>query len=140
MKKLMFLALLLAATTTITFLPHTKAATGAVADPAIVEKLREIVSIRQMLAEYNEHALKNGKGAQDGSYKLALADARLQLARELGHADEQIAALKEALKVQQDRFLEVKARAAAGAASPEQVESVRAAFLEAEVKLLREQK
>ena len=131
--------LLLAANASMTQTLQTNAAAGAISNPAIVSKLREIVSIRQKLAEANERAVQNGKGETDGRYELALAEARLQLARELGQRNEQVAALKDALKVQQRRLEDAKRRAAVGAASPEEVETIRAAVLEAEVRLWREQ-
>ena len=131
--------LLLAANASMTQTLQTNAAAGAISHPAIVGKLREIVSIRQKLAEANERAMQNGKGETDGRYELALAEARLQLARELGQRNEQVAALKDALKVQQRRLEDAKRRAAVGAASPEEVETIRAAVLEAEVRLWREQ-
>ena len=131
--------LLLAANTSMTQTLQTNAAAGAISNPAIVGKLREIVSIRQKLAEANERAVQSGKGETDGRYELALAEARLQLARELGQRNEQVAALKDALKVQQRRLEDAKRRAGVGAASPEEVETIRAAVLEAEVRLWREQ-
>ena len=131
--------LLLAANTSMTQTLQTNAAAGAISHPAIVDKLREIVSIRQKLAEANERAVQSGKGETDGRYELALAEARLQLARELGQRNEQVAALKDALKVQQRRLEDANRRAAVGAAPPEEVETIRVAVLEAEVRLLREQ-
>jgi Outer membrane efflux protein len=131
--------LLLAANASMTQTLQTNAAAGAISDPAIVDKLREIVTIRQKLAEANERAVQSGKGETDGRYELALAEARLQLARELGQRTEQVAALKDALKVQQRRLEDAKRRAAVGAASPEDVDTIRVAVLEAEVRLLREQ-
>ena len=131
--------LLLAANATMPQTPRTNAANGASSDSAIVDKLREIVTIRQKLAEVNERAVRNGRGETDGRYELALAEARLQLARELGQRNEQVAALKDALKVQQRRLADAKKRAEVGAASPEDVDTIRVAVLEAEVKLLRAQ-
>ncbi len=109
-------------------------------DPAIVEKLREIVTIRQRLAQANERAMQNGKGETDGRYELALAEARLQLARELGQRNEEITALKDMLKVQQRRLREAESRAMVGAAGPGDVDAVRAEVLETEVRLLRAQR
>ena len=131
--------LLLAANATMPQTPRTNAANGASSDSAIVDKLREIVAIRQKLAEVNEQAVRNGRGETNGHCELALAEARLQLARELGQRNEQVAALKDALKVQQRRLAEAKKRAEVGAASPEDVDTIRVAVLEAEVKLLRAQ-
>ena len=129
--------LLLAANVTMTQTPRTNAADGTSSDSAVVDKLREIVTIRQNLAEGNERAVRNGRGDTDGRYELALAEARLQLARELGQRNEQVGALKDALKVQQRRLEEAKKRAEVGAASPDDVDTIRVAVLEAEVKLLR---
>ncbi len=97
------------------------------------------MTIRQRLSENNERAVQNGKGETDGRYKLALAKARLHLARELGQRDEQVAALKDILRVQQGRLEEAKKRAEVGAVSPDDVDTIRVAVLEAEVRLLRGQ-
>ncbi len=109
-------------------------------DPAIVEKLREIVTIRQKLTEANERAVQNGKGQTDGRYKLALAEARLDLARELGQKNEEITALQGILKVQQRRLREAESRMLVGAAGPSDVDAVRVEVLEVEVRLLRAQR
>src|SRR5215468_9350979 len=76
---------------------------AAVASPdrGISDKLRTIVGIRQKLAESNERAIHSGKGETDGRYELALAEARLRLARELGQRMEQVGALKDIVKVHQ---------------------------------------
>jgi hypothetical protein len=131
--------LLLAANVSSTQTLQTNAGAGSDSDPAIVEKLREIVSIYQRMAEANERAVRSGRGETDGRYELALAKARLQLARELGQHNDQIAALKDAHNAQQRRLEDAKARAAVGAASPEDVDSIRVAVLKAEVRLLRAQ-
>ena len=131
--------LLLAANATRPQTPRTNAAAGASSDSAIVGKLREIMIIRQKLVEVNERAVRNGRGETDGRHELALAEARLELACELGQRTEQVAALKDALKVQQRRLEEAKKRAEVGAASPEDIDAIRVAVLEAEVKLLRAQ-
>lgn len=131
--------LLLAANAAMSQTPRTNAAAGASSDSVIIAKLREVVSIRQKLAEANERAVRNGRGETDGRYELALAKARLQLARELGQRDDQVAALKDALDVQQRRLEDAKKRAEVGAASPEDVEAIRVALLKAEVRLLRAQ-
>lgn len=115
------------------------AASGANSDPAIVDKLREILSIRETLVEANRLAVRNGRGETDGRHALALAEARLALADELDQHDEQVAALAEALKVHQRRLEFAKRRAEAGSASPEDVETIRVAVLETEVRLLRKQ-
>ncbi len=130
---------LLAANATRAQTPRTSAAAGASSDSALVGKLREIVTLRQKLAEANERAVRSGRGETDGHYELALAEARLQLARELGQRKEQVAALEDALKVQRRRLEDAKRRAEVGAASPEDVDTIRVEVLEAEVKLLRAQ-
>jgi len=120
---------------------QTNATAAASSDSTIVDKLREIVSIQQELVEANERAVRHrGNAVADDRYELALAEARLQLAQELGERDEQVAALKDALKVQQNRLKEAKARANVGTASPFDLAAVRVAVLEAEVRLLRAEK
>ncbi len=120
--------------------PQTNAAAGASSDPAIVDKLREIVTIQQRLADSNERAMQSGKGETDGRYTIALAKARFRLARELGQRDKQVAALKDILKVHQGRLEDAKKRAEVGAVSPGDVDTIRVAVLDAEVRLLRAQR
>lgn len=132
-------ALLLAGNAAMSQTPQRNHAAGAGSDPAIVEKLREIVSIRQSMAEANERAVRSGRGETEGRHEIALAEARLHLARELGHRDEEVTALKDILKVQQRRLQEAKKRAETGAASPDGVDTIRVAVLEAEARLLRTQ-
>ncbi len=114
-------------------------ATGASLDPAVVKKLQEVVTIRQRLVEANQRAVQSGKGERDGRYELALAEARLQLARELGQQKEQVAALQDILKVQQRRLEAAKKAASVAVVSPEDVDTIRIAVLETEVRLLRAQ-
>jgi hypothetical protein len=128
-------ALLLAANLSMAQTPQ-----GASPDPAIVEKLREIVTIRQRLVESNKRAVQSGVGEADSRYEVALGEARLMLARELGERDDEIAALKDLLKVQQSRLEEAKKKAAAGGLPIDEVDKIRVAVLEAEVRLLRAQK
>ena len=90
--------------------------------------------------ESNKRALQNGQGARDGRYELALAEDRLNLARELGQRNEQIAALRDILKVQQSRLDDAKKLVAVEAMAPDDAETNRVAVLEAEVRLLRAQK
>ncbi len=131
--------LLLAANVIMTQTPKGNVAAEPSSDPAIVEKLRAIVTIRERLVFSNERAVQNGKGETDGRYELALAEARLQLASELRQREEQVAGLKDILKVQQRRLEEAQRRANVGAASPDDVDTIRIAVLEAEVRLLRAQ-
>lgn len=106
---------------------------------SIVEKLRAIVDIRQTMAEANARALQNGKGDFDGRHEIALAEAQMRLAHELGQTDAEVAALKDILKVHQRRLQEAKTRAEVGATSPAEVDLVRVEILETEVRLLRAQ-
>jgi hypothetical protein len=132
--------LLFVASLTMTQRSQGNDAAGASSDSAIVDKLREIVTVRQRVADYNKRAVQNGSGARDGRYELALAEARLELARELGERNEQIAALKDILEVQQGRLEDAEKRGDLGAMSPDEVDTNRVAVLEAEVRLLRAQK
>jgi hypothetical protein len=135
----MLAVLLFAAFLTMTQRSRGNDAAGTKSDPAIVDKLRSIVTIRQRLAESNERAVQNGKGERDGRHELALAKARLQLARELGERSEELAALKNILKVHQGRLEDAKKRAEVGSASPDDVDTISVAVLKAEVRLLRAQ-
>ena len=117
-----------------------KDAPSTSSDPAIVGKLREIVAVHQRLTESNQRAIESGKGDRDGRYEVALAEARLKLARELGERNEQIAALRDILKVQLGRLQVAKMTATKGSMSSDEVDTIRVAALEAEVMLLRAQK
>jgi outer membrane protein TolC len=132
--------LLLAGNVTITQTVQRDDAARAGSDPPVVERLGAIVSIRQTMAQANERAVQGSKGETDGRNEIALAEARLQLARELAHRDEEVTALKDILKVQERRLQDAKKRADVGAASPDDMDTIRVAVLEAEVRLLRTQK
>jgi outer membrane efflux protein len=136
---LIIAVLLFAASVIMTQTSQGNDAAVASSDPAIVERLRTIVTIRERLAESNKRAMQSGKGETDGRYELALAEARLRLARELGQRPEQVAALKDILKVHQRRLEDAKKQSEVGVVSPDDIDIVRVAVLEAEVRLLRAQ-
>ena len=108
-------------------------------DPAIIAKLQEIVELRQQLLKGHQLKAQVGKAEFDGVAEFALAEARIQLARERGQADLVIAELRN-LVATLDSVLEMaKKRVEVGAAGPDAVAQVRVLLLEAQVRLQREQ-
>ena len=108
-------------------------------DPAIIAKLQEIVEVRQQLLKVHQLKLEVGKAEDDGAAEMALAEARIQLARERGQADLVIAELRKMVTTHERRLEVAKARAGLGTVPPEEVDRVRVALLEAQVRLQREQ-
>ena len=110
-----------------------------VPDPVIIAKLQEIVEVRQQLLKVHQLRLELGKAEDDGAAEIALAAARIQLAREQGRADLVIAELRNMVTTH-ERCLEMaKVRAGEGLVPPEEADRVRVALLEAQVRLQREQ-
>ena len=108
-------------------------------DPAVIAKLQEIVELRQQLLKEHQLKAQVGKAEFDGVAEIALAEARLQLARERGQADLVMAELRN-LVATQERLLEIaKHRVEVGAAGPDEVARVRVVLLGAQVRLQREQ-
>jgi hypothetical protein len=108
-------------------------------DPAIIAKLQEIVELRQQLLKGHQAMVQMGKAEDDGAAEIALAEARLQLARERGQADLVIAELRNFVATQERRLEMAKKRVEVGAAGPDEVARVRVVLLEAQVRLQREQ-
>jgi hypothetical protein len=108
-------------------------------DPAIIAKLQEIVELRQQLLKGHQLKAQAGKAEFDGVAEIALAEARIQLARERGQADLVIAELRNPMATL-DGFLEMaKKKVEVGAAGPDAVAQVRVLLLETQVRLQREQ-
>ncbi|MBL9137740.1 MAG: hypothetical protein JNK85_17845 [Verrucomicrobiales bacterium] len=107
--------------------------------PAIVEKLRDIIKLRQSMVVANVKAEQGGKGESDGRFEIALAEARLQLAQELGDPGSEIAALNDILKTQKHQLKSAETRMNFGAISGVEVDDRRAQILETEIRILRAQ-
>ena len=108
-------------------------------DPAIVAKLQEIVEVRQQLLKVHQLKLEKGLAEDDGVAEIALAEARIQLARERGQADVEIAELRNMVTTHERRLEVAKARAGLGVEPAEGIDRVRVALLEAQVRLQWEQ-
>ncbi|MBM3832010.1 MAG: hypothetical protein FJ403_01800 [Verrucomicrobia bacterium] len=109
------------------------------ANSAIIGKLEEIVGIRRRMFESEELNIKAGRAPLDSTAEIDLVEARLQLAREKNQRDAVIAELRELVSVHERRLNRNQAfgvdRAPAAA-----LEKLRIGLLEAQVRLLREQK
>ena len=104
-------------------------------DPAIIAKLQEIVELRQQLLKGHQAMVQVGKAEDDGAAEIALAEARLQLARERGQADLVIAELRNLVATQERRLKTAQKKVEVGAAGPDEVARVRVVLLEAQVRL-----
>lgn len=107
-------------------------------DPAVVAKLQEIVEVREQLLKAHQLLLEAGRAQDDGAAEIDLAEARIQLARERGQADLVMAELRNSVTTHEKRLERAKARAADRGPVGE-VDRLRVALLEAEVRLQREQ-
>jgi hypothetical protein len=110
-----------------------------VPDPATVAKLQEIVGLRQRLLGNHQLQLQAGRAEDDGLHEVALAEARIQLARERRQSDLVLTEMRNLLTVHQNRLQQAEARAAVGVKPLSDVDQVRIDVLATEVRLLREQ-
>ena len=108
-------------------------------DARIVAKLSEIVSIRERLAKSYEEMIKAGRASVDGLAEVELAEARIALARERGQREAVITELQGLVAAHERRAQRMHGLAKDRLPSGE-VERTQAALLEAQVRLLREQK
>ena len=108
-------------------------------NPGIIAKLQEIVAIRERLFSSEENQIKAGRAPADGTAEIDLVEARLRLAREEQKPDAVMAELRNLVAAQERRFERVEAltrdRLPLG-----ELEKIRVALLEAEIRLLREAK
>jgi hypothetical protein len=108
-------------------------------DARIVAKLSEIVSIRERLAQSYEQMVAAGRAPADGLAEIELAEARVELARERGQANAVMTELQGLVAAHERRTKRIaslpKDRIANG-----EIERAQAAFLEAQVRLLRAEK
>lgn len=118
---------------------HAQQTASAKPDPKIIAKLAEVVAIRERLLQSYELMLGAGRAPVDGSAAIDLAEARIDLARERGHRDEIISALKDLVGAQ-DRLLKRAEQLRKDNLAEADLEKVRARLLEAEVRLLRAEK
>ena len=84
-----------------------QAAPGEGASPAhsaIVAKLKEIVALRETMDEAAKLAAQENRGNGDGATGIALAQARVDLARELHQQEVVIAELKKIVAIRQARY------------------------------------
>jgi outer membrane protein TolC len=102
-------------------------------------KLQEIVEVRRQLLKVHQLKFENGLAEYDGAAEIALAEARIQLARERGQADLVIAELRNMVTTHERRLEVAKAKAGNGVGPPEELDRVRVALLEVQVRLQREQ-
>ena len=108
-------------------------------NPAIVEKLRAVIRLREAMVAANTRAAQSGKGESDGRYETALAETRVQLAQELGDSGLEIAALNDLLKAHKHQLQSAETRMSLGVISGTEVDERRAQILETEIRILRVQ-
>lgn len=106
-------------------------------DPLIVAKLQEIVELREY--EYRVLQLERelGQGAMDGVAEMALANARIALARELGQADLVVVELGKIVKELEKTLARENALAEEDRLDQSRLAGLRVALLEAEVRWRR---
>lgn len=107
-------------------------------DPLIVSKLQEIVKLRERQAKEAQLLVEMGQGANDGAVEVALAEARIALAREQGQSDAVVDELRNLVKVLEKRFKREEALFDEDRRTQANIGQLRVALLEAEVRLQRE--
>lgn len=100
----------------------------------VIAKLREIVAIRKRLFESQEGLLQAGRAPLGGMEEIELAEARLELARELKSGE--AAALQEIVDAHARRLRSLES-IAPDRLAPGELDRARVALLEAEVRVLR---
>ena len=105
----------------------------------IIAKLQEIVAIRERQFKNFEELLRAGRAGFDDSAEIDLAEARVRLAQERHQPDAVVAELRDLIAVHQRRLKRVQAvandRERAGG-----IDTIKVGLLEAEIRLLKEQK
>lgn len=114
-------------------------------DARVIAKLAEIVQIREQLVDYNQALYKAGRASAEdvAGMELAeieLAEARVDLARERGQREPLIEALQGLVAAHERRTERAKNRKNVARASEIDVKQAEAALLQAQVRLIREQK
>ena len=103
-------------------------------DKEVVARLQKIVALRQTMAEHQRQLVAASRAPDDGAAELALAQARLELARELAQEEQILAELQKIVALYRRR-LEV-ARSMADQAVKG---TTRLSLAEAEIQLLQAQ-
>ena len=106
-------------------------------DPAVVTNLQEIVEVRQRIAESHHLLVQAGRALDDGTAEIALAEARMELARERHQREDVLAELKKIITVHEGRL--VRAKATLDRTSTAQLDEIRVGLLRAQIHLAREQ-
>lgn len=114
-------------------------------DAKIIAKLTEIVQIREQLVDYNQALYNAGRASAEDvagmeSAEVELAEARVDLARERGPRELLIEALQGLVAAHERRVERAKNRKNVARASEIDVKQAQAALLQAQIRLLREQK
>ncbi len=115
------------------------AASPANQDPLIVSKLRELIQIREKQVKLQKVLVEAGRASAEPVLEVALAEARIDLARELGQQEVVLASLRDIVQLRKQWVEHLEARNAARERAAD-LEAARAALITAEVRLLREQK
>ena len=110
-----------------------------VEDQAVIEKLSEIVTLRERSFERGMIQFQNRDAEYPSSQYLALTEARLALAQAGGEKDAALAALKEIVALAQTRWQRAQALGL-DRVSTADIEEAKAALLAAEIRLLQAEK
>ncbi|MBI2950059.1 MAG: hypothetical protein HYY23_20695 [Verrucomicrobia bacterium] len=117
-----------------------KRAAGAEPNRAVIEKLEQIVAIREGQLQSYEVQLQAGRATViDGSPETELADARIRLAREKNQEAAVVTELRNLVATLERRMKKVEVLARDRLA-PGDIDRFKLALLEAEIRLLRAQK
>jgi hypothetical protein len=106
-------------------------------DPAIVRDLQEIVQIRERLVANYQVLVSAGRAPDDGHAEIALAEARIDLAREQRQTDQVLAGLQRLVSVQEGRLARAEARVG-DRIGPIERDEIRVDVLQARIRLARE--
>jgi hypothetical protein len=107
-------------------------------DSPIVSRLRQLITIRERQAELAKTLAEAGRASGGPAAAVALAEAHIELARELGQREIVLAQLEKIVQLRREWVAYVKTRAV-DRLGEGKVDEAQAALLKAEVRLLREQ-
>lgn len=115
---------------------------GDKADPQIVKKLTEIVKIYEQQLERENLLLAEARrtAADLGELKIALCEAKINLAREIGQKVGVVELLQEILEVYQWQMKELNVLRDLGRGDALDISRVRAKILETEIRIIRARK
>lgn len=106
-------------------------------DPVLIEKLQELVELQERRVKMGQVAREAGLQEFDGKAEIALSEARIALAEEVGDADAIIEERKVIVEHQKVRLERANAYFEDGRMTQMDLDELRAGLLEAEIQLHR---